>query len=118
MTKLLAVSILCAALGLGVLLGSSVASRGAHPTGETFVVRLDDRIRVLGVPVACRVVRVRQLGNRVALDCRRGGRLAATYGTLLTAREAALVDFESTHRARFVAVARHGGEARTCGKTS
>ena len=118
MNKLLAVSILCAAIGLGVWLGSSVALGGARVTGETFVVRPGDRIRVLDVPIACRVVHVRQLGGRVALDCRRGGPLAVTYGTLLTAREAALVDFESTHRAKIVAVARHGADARTCGKTS
>ena len=115
MSRLLAVSILCAAVGLGVWLGSSVALGGERMTGTTFVARPGDRIRVLDVPIACRVVHVREFGNRVALDCRRGGPLGVTYGTLLTEREAALVDFESAHRAKVVAVARHGGDVRRCG---
>ena len=118
MNRLLALLVLGTAIGLGVWLGSSVALGGARMSAKTFVVRPGDRIRVLDVPIACRVVRVRELGSRVALDCRRGGPLAVTYGTLLTAREAALVDFESTHRAKIVAVARHGGDVRRCGKAS
>jgi len=118
MSRLLALLVLGTAMGLGVWLGSSVALGGGHTSAQTFVARPGDRIRVLDVPIACRVVHVREFGNRVALDCRRGGPLAVTYGTLLTAREAALVDFESTHRAKIVAVARHGADARTCGKTS
>jgi hypothetical protein len=118
MNRLLALAIACAALGLGVGLGSSVALGGARTAGETFVARPGDRIRVLDAPFACRVAHIRQLGGRVALDCRRGGPLPLTYGTLLTAREAALVDFESTQSAKVVAVARHGAGVRRCGKTS
>jgi hypothetical protein len=118
MSRLFAVSIACAALGLVVGLGSSVALGGARTTGETFVARPGDTIRVLDAPIACRVARIRQLGDRVGLDCRRGGPLPVTYGTLLTAREAALVDFESAHTAKIVAVGRHGAGMRTCGKTS
>jgi hypothetical protein len=122
MNRLLAVLIACAALGLGLGLGSglgsSVAFGGARTTEETFVARPGDRIRVLDAPIACRVAHIRQLGGRVALDCRRGGPLPATYGTLLTAREAAVVDFESAHSAKLVAVARHGVGVRRCGKSS
>lgn len=118
MNRLLAVSIACAALGLCVGLGSSVALGGHQATAQTFVARPGDRIRVLGAPIACRVAHIRQLGDRVALDCRRGGPLAVTYGTLLTAREAVLVDFQSVHSAKVVAVARHGGNVQRCGKTS
>ena len=115
MSRLLALLVLGTAMGLGVWLGSSVALGGGQTSAQTFVVRPGDRIRVLDVPMACRVVHVREFGNRVAFDCRRGGPLARTYGTLLTAREAALVDFESAHRAKVVAVARHSGDVRRCG---
>jgi len=115
MSRQLALLALGTAMGLCVWLGSSVALGGGDRSAQTFIARPGDKIRVLGVPIACRVVHVREFGNRVALDCRRGGPLAVTYGTLLTAREAALVDFESAHRAKVVAVARHGGDVRRCG---
>ena len=118
MRRLLAVSIACAGLGLGLGLGSSVALGETQGTAETFVARPGDRIRVLGAPIACRVARVPQLDERVALDCRRAGPLATTYGTLLTAREAVLVDFEAARKAKIVAVGRHGVGVRTCGKAS
>jgi hypothetical protein len=117
-SRLLVLSISCAALGLGVGLVSSVALGGERMIGETFVARPGDTIRVLDAPIACRVAHVRRLGGRVALDCRRGGPLAVTYGTLLTGREAVLVDFQSAHSAKVVAVARHGADVRRCGKTS
>jgi len=118
MSRLLALLVLGTAIGLGVWLGSSVALGGGHASAQTFIARPGDRIRVLDVPIACRVVRVRELGSRVALDCRRGGPLAGTYGTLLTAREAALVDFVSARRAKILAVAQHEGDMRRCEKTS
>jgi len=114
----IAVTIACTALGLGLGLGSSVALGETHVKAETFVARPGDRIRVLGAPIACRVARVPELDERVALDCRRGGPLATTYGTLLTAREAVLVDFEADRKAKIVAVGRHGAGVRTCGKAS
>jgi hypothetical protein len=115
MSKLLAVSIACVGIGLGVWAGSGAARGGA--SSETYVVRVGDRVRVLDVPIACRVVHVRELGRRVALDCRRGGPLAGTYGTLLTEREAALVDFETSRRAKVLAVARHDGDVHRCMRT-
>ena len=117
MSRLLALLVLGTAMGLGVWLGSSVALGGGQTSAQTFVVRPGDRIRVLDVPIACRVVRVRELGSRLALDCRRGGPLVGTYGTLLTAREAALVDFVSARSAKILTVAQHEGDVRRCERT-
>jgi hypothetical protein len=55
-----------------------------------------------------------QFGGRVVIDCRRAGPLAGTYGTLLTAREAALIRFESRHVAKRFAEATHDGSIRRC----
>ena len=116
MSKLLMLSLLAAVVGLGTWLGAEAAAGGAtRASTETFVARPGDRVRVEGTPIACRVVRVRELGKRVAFDCRRGGPLAGTYGTLLTAREAAIVKFESPTTARVVSVARHSGARESCG---
>jgi hypothetical protein len=116
MSKLLMPSLLAAVVGLGTWLGSEASAGGATPaSAETFVARPGDTVRVEGTPIACRIVRVRELDKRVAFDCRRGGPLAGTYGTLLTAREAAIVKFESATTARLVSVARHRGARESCG---
>ena len=114
MSRLIAVAALCTALGLGTWLGSGSAAGGAERPPKTFVAHLGDEVRVPDTPIACRVVRVRELGRRVGLDCRRGGPLSGTYGTLLTAREAAVVRFESARVAKVISVATHDGEPRTC----
>jgi hypothetical protein len=91
------------------------AADGANgSSGTSFVAQLGDRIRVVGAPIACRVARVRELGHRMALDCRRSGPLRGTVGTLLTGREAALVRFGDARVARVVSIAEHGGELRRC----
>ena len=48
------------------------------------------------------------------LDCRRGGPLAGTYGTMLSARRAQVVRFRSSSVAKVVFTATHGGGARRC----
>jgi hypothetical protein len=116
MTRLLALVILFAAAVLGAWLVVDGGASAANPTpARTVAVRVGDAIRVVGSPIGCRVARVDQLGGRIALDCRRAGALAGTYGTLLTSRKAVLIRFESTRRARMLVVASHGGGARECG---
>jgi hypothetical protein len=112
MSRLVALPVLCAALALAAWLGPGSAAGG--PSGTTFVAALGDRIRVIDAPIACRVVRVRELGRRVALDCRRSGPLRGTVGTLLTAREAAVVRFANARVGRVVSIAEHDGELRRC----
>ena len=82
--------------------------------GRTLVVKVGDRIRVVDAAVGCRVARVRELHGRIAIDCRRAGALRGTFGTLLTDKQAALVQFRSKHTAKLVTVARHQGEAQQC----
>jgi hypothetical protein len=115
MSKLLMLSVLCAALALAAWLRPvSAADAPSGSSGTSFVVQLGDRIRVVDAPIACRVARVREFGRRVALDCRRSGPLRGTVGTLLTGREAALVRFGDAHVARVVSIAEHDGELRRC----
>jgi hypothetical protein len=57
---------------------------------------------------------MRQFGGRVVIDCRRAGALRGTYGTLFTAREAVLVEFESSKTAKRVAVGVHHQDLQCC----
>lgn len=115
MKGLLAISALFAAIALGGWLASSNAARVARATDpDTVTVRLGDKIRVAGAPVGCQVVRMKELGGRVVIDCRRAGALAGTYGTLISGREAVLIQFKSKRAAKQVVVAPHHGDARRC----
>ena len=92
------------------------ATSGATETLPNEVIRLapGDRVRVAGAELGCRVKRMRQLEGRIVLDCRRGGRLEGTYGTLLTEREAILLRFESSRTATRVATGTHRGKVERC----
>ena len=115
MKRLVVVLLGCVGLALTALLGPGIAARnGDRSSAETYLTAVGDRIRVLDAPIACRVVRVRELDGRVALDCRSAGSLRGTFGTLLTPREAAVVRFEGSRVGKLVAVAEHGREIRTC----
>lgn len=115
MSRLVGIPVVCTALALAAWLGPVSAAGGAGGSpGTTFVAQLGDRVRVVDAPIACQVVRVRELGHRVALDCRRSGPLRGSAGTLLTGREAALVRFADARVARIVSMAEHDGELRRC----
>jgi hypothetical protein len=103
-----------AALGGWLASGEAAEAVQAPRADDAIVVRLGDRIRVADAPLGCRVVRMRELGGRVVVDCRRAGPLAGTYGTLTTARESALVRFRSKREAKLILVATHGGQVRRC----
>lgn len=90
------------------------ASAAAHGSGTVLEARIGDTIQVVDAPLGCRVFRMRQLGGRVTIDCRKSGALPGTYGTLLTAREAVLIGFESNRTAKRVSVAVHDAAARRC----
>lgn len=112
MKGLLAISALLAAIALGGWSASSDAAGGADP--ETITVRPGDQIRVAGAPIGCRVVRMKEFGGRVVIDCRRAGPLAGTYGTLISGREAVLTQFKSKRAAKQVVYATHHGDVRRC----
>ena len=116
MRRLLGAAAVTTALGCGWFASSLVAAPTS--TGAEIVARLGDRVRVVGAPVACRVVRMGELGGRVVVDCRRGGTLEGTYGTLLTGREAVLVRYESSRTAKQVAVGVHEAALQRCTRSS
>jgi hypothetical protein len=75
------------------------------------VLKVGDRVTVEGQPLGCRVARQ---GGHVVMDCRRGGPLKGTYGTMLTARRARVVRFRDNSVAKVVFTAEHGGAAHRC----
>jgi hypothetical protein len=111
MTKFLVAMGLLAAMATGGVVSSLAA---AQTPATLFEARVGDRIEVAGARIGCQVVRVKELGRRVVVECRRAGALKGTYATLLSAREAVLVEFESRSAARQVAVAVHNSRARRC----
>jgi hypothetical protein len=90
--------------------GAAAGARAAAP--RTIVLHAGDRVTIDGQPVGCRVARQ---GGHAVMDCRRGGALAGTYGTVLSARRALVVRYRDDAVAKEVFVATHGGGARTCG---
>jgi hypothetical protein len=83
------------------------AAGSAQPT----VLKVGDRVVVDGQPMGCRVARQ---DGRTVMDCRRGGQLAGTYGTMLSARKALVVRYRSNSVAKVVFTATHGGGAHLC----
>jgi hypothetical protein len=75
------------------------------------VLKVGDRVTIEGQPIGCRVARQ---GGHAIVDCRRGGQLAGTYGTVISARRAMVVRFRSNAVAKVVFTATHGGGARRC----
>ena len=109
--------LLARSLAIALLAGAGwTATGGATDTGtnDVFHVQPGDRIQVAGASVGCRVKRMRQLGGRVVVDCRRAGALQGTYGTLLSEREAVLLRFESSTTAKRVATGAHRGKVESC----
>lgn len=78
---------------------------------QPVVLKVGDRVKVDGQPVGCRVAKQ---GGHTIMDCRRGGQLAGTYGTVLSARRALVVRYRSNSVAKVVFTATHGGAARRC----
>jgi hypothetical protein len=102
---------LLAAVVLAGLAALTLAVRDGRAAGPTVVLKVGDTMQVEGVPIGCKVA---ERGGRAVLDCRRGGRLAGTYGTLLDDRRARVARFRSSDTAEVVFTARHRGKARRC----
>jgi hypothetical protein len=81
---------------------------------DDVLLSLGDTIRLEDVPVGCRVTRLPRHGKRIFLDCRRGGRLAGTYGVFFSAGDVLVVRYLGPRRAKTVLHARHEGEATRC----
>lgn len=100
----------CAAAALMLDPGSNERTDTAAAQGSP-VLRVGDRVQVEGVALGCQVLR---RGGAVTLDCRRGGRQAGSYGTLLSERRATVVRFGKGRTARVAFTAVHEGKARRC----
>jgi len=87
--------------------GADAASSAQAPA----VLKVGDRVSVQGQPIGCRIAV--QDGETV-VDCRRAGKLAGSYGTMLSARKATVVRYRSDTVAKVVYTATHGGGARRC----
>ena len=110
MTRYLLLSIVVLALVvLGLALHGEGSARGDSAT--SVVLRVGDTMSVEGAPIGCQVTR---RSGRVVIDCRRGGSLAGTYGTLLDERRVRVARFRSSDAAKVVFKARHRGQARRC----
>jgi hypothetical protein len=80
---------------------------------STIPVTVGDIVKVTGAPVGCAV---RRQDGYAAIDCRRIGPLAGSYGTILTSRKVLVVRFESRKTAKIVFSARHSRlRVQTCG---
>jgi hypothetical protein len=112
MNRLLLIAVvLLGILTLTLALRTGTSARADEAAGV--VVRVGDTVEVEGGAVGCKVVRK---GDRATLDCRRAGRLAGSYGTLLDDRRARVVRFQSSRSAKVVFTAQHRGSSRRCEK--
>lgn len=81
--------------------------------GSTIPLAQGDIAKVTGAPIGCVV---RKQDGYPALDCRRIGPLAGSYGTILTSRKVLVVRFENQRTAKVVFNARHNKlGVHTCG---
>jgi hypothetical protein len=81
--------------------------------GSTIPLAQGDIAKVSGAPIGCVV---RRQDGYPALDCRRIGPLAGSYGTILTSRRVLVVRFENQRTAKVVFSARHNKlGVHTCG---
>jgi len=81
--------------------------------GSTIALAQGDIAKVNGAPLGCIV---RKQDGYPALDCRRVGPLAGSYGTILTSRKVLVVRFENQRTAKVVFSARHNKlGVHTCG---
>ena len=98
------VTALCAFLAV-------IRPAGAAHAGQPISLRPGDVVQVSGAPLGCRVI---VPGGVKTLDCRVGGPVAGSYGTLMTAKRVQVVRFRGAHLAKVVFVARQHGSFRTC----
>ena len=98
---------------LAVLAVPAAAFGWRESQGATIPVAQGDIVKVSGAPIGCVV---RRQDGYAALDCRRIGPLAGSYGTILTSRKVLVVRFEDQRTAKVVFSARHKKlGVHTCG---
>jgi hypothetical protein len=101
------------ATALAVLAVPAGAFGWRESQGSTIPLAQGDIVKVTGAPIGCIV---RRQDGYPALDCRRIGALAGSYGAILTSRKVLVVRFESQRTAKVVFSARHNKlGVHTCG---
>jgi hypothetical protein len=104
-------AVLVSALAVLAVPAGAFGWRASH--SETIPLAQGDIAKVTGAPLGCIV---RKQDGYPALDCRRIGPLAGSYGTILTSRKVLVVRFESQKVAKVVFSARHNKlGVHTCG---
>ena len=98
---------------LGFSLRGEGSARG--DAGRRVVMSVGDVMEVEGAPIGCQVAR---RDGRIVIDCRRGGRLRGTYGTLIGDRSVRVIRFRSSDTAEVVFKAKHRGRAHRCDGTA
>ena len=103
--------VLVSALAVLAVPAGAFGWRESH--GATIALAQGDIAKVTGAPIGCVV---RKQDGYAALDCRRIGPLAGSYGTILTSRKVLVVRFENQRTAKVVFSARHNKmEVHKCG---
>ena len=103
-----------AAVGVTLVAPGAALAVERHGTpDEAIPVAVGDIVKVSAAPLGC-IVRF-QNGVR-ALDCRKTGPIAGTYGAILTARQLLVVRYESRKAGTIVFSAHHRNlRVKTCG---
>lgn len=107
---------LVAILTTATLFALAIARTGgeAEAASEDLRLSLGETVQVDGTPIGCRATRLTRYDNRVFLDCRRGGRLAGSYGAYFGEKDVLVVRFVGPRKAKTVLHARHEGEVARC----
>jgi hypothetical protein len=102
-----------AALALLALPGVAFALGRQSQEVTAIPVAVGDIVKVNGAPLACKV---RFQNGLRAVDCRKTGPLAGTYGTIITGAQVMVVRYESVRSGKVVFSAHHRRlRAHVCG---
>ena len=98
-------------IGAAAHLWTVRSARATSSQSGPMFLEVGDAVQVSGAPVGCKVVA--RNGGKV-LDCRISGRLAGSYGTLMTGRRLRVVRFRSARVGKIVFDATQHGGFKVC----
>jgi hypothetical protein len=109
--RLVALIVLLLSIPLGPQIWSMHSAHAAASQDGPVFLDVGDSFQVAGAPLGCKVIERR--GGK-SLDCRIAGRLAGSYGTLMSATRLNVVRFTSGRVAKVVFTATQHGGFRVC----
>jgi hypothetical protein len=109
--RLVALIVLLLSIPLGPQIWSMRSAHAAASQDEPVFLDVGDSFQIAGAPLGCKVIERR--GGK-SLDCRIAGRLAGSYGTLMSATRLNVVRFTSGRVAKVVFTATQHGGFRVC----